>query len=191
MHENRSRQPAKLGSLAVSVLFLLVGLVGCASKGPEPSSKESTTVTNPEQRVTLVTPIPFTESAEVRDAVRQECRLQEKFIQQFSADRNIKVMTSQQSANRIEGKVLEVAIASAYAPGGGAFSGGKAVTVEGELTEGGRSLGSFKARRISSGGAFAIFKGTCDILGRDVETLGDDIAGFLASPSQGVRIGNI
>jgi hypothetical protein len=192
MHEPRSRQRAARFPATLALAGLVALLAGCAS-GPE-SSEGSESVTNPDQHVTLVTPIPFADSAEVRDAVRQECQLQEKlaqFIEQFSADRNIKVATRQQPANGIDGKVLEVAITGVYAPGGGAFSGGKSVTVEGELTEDGRSLGSFKARRISSGGAFAMFKGTCDIVGRDVETLGDDIAGFLEKPSSGARMGNI
>ncbi len=184
--------------LCVTVFMLVTGLVmaGCASQSGQPAAGEggAATVTNPTQRVTLVTPIPYSETADVRDAVRQECGLQEKlaqFIEQYSAQRSIKVTTNQGPASQIQGKTLEVAITGAFAPGGGAFSGGKAVTVEGNLTEGGRSLGSFKARRISGGGAFAIFKSTCDILGRDVRALGEDIAGFLANPSEDARMGNL
>ncbi len=176
--------------LAVAALLL----AACAGKSPEPESDASGEVTNPTKRVTLITPIPFAESAEVRQGIRDECRLQEKlagFIQQFSAEENIKVETSSGPAASVAGQVLEVRITGVYAPGGGAFSGGKSVTVKGELTENGQALGDFKARRISSGGAFAIFKGTCDIVGRDVETLGSDIAGFLADPSDGARMGNI
>jgi len=176
--------------LAVAALLL----AACAGKSPEPESGASSDVSNPSQRVTLITPIPFAESAEVRESIREECRLQEKlagFIKQFSAEKNIKVGTSSGPAASVDGKVLEVRITSVYAPGGGAFSGGKSVTVKGKLTENGQGLGDFKARRISGGGAFAMFKGTCDIVGRDVETLGSDIAGFLADPTNGARMGNL
>lgn len=178
----------------------LCGLVGlalalgaCAKRGAEPqadaTAEEATSY--PQQEVTLETPIPFASSADVRDAVVDECRLQEKlarFIEEFSAERNITVT---ESSSPGAGKVLSVSITDVYAPGGGAFSGGKAVTIEGELTENGNTLGTFRARRISGGGAFAAFKGTCDILGRDVETLGSDVSRFLTDPKQDVRMGNL
>ncbi len=176
--------------LAVAALLL----AACAGKSPEPDTGASSDVSNPSKRVTLITPIPFAESAEVREDIRDECRLQEKlagFIKQFSAEENIQVRMSSGPAASVDGQVLQVSITDVYAPGGGAFSGGKSVTVKGALTENGQSLGSFKARRISGGGPFAVFKGTCDIVGRDVETLGSDIAGFLANPTDGARMGNI
>lgn len=189
------------------LVALALALGACAKRGAEPASDTTASSSTadsssadasasqssgPGETVMLVSPIPIAGSAEVRDAVRDECRLSEKlerFITQFSAERNIDIQPT--DAASAAGRVLTVRITDVYAPGGGAFSGGKAVTVSGELSEGGNEIGSFRARRISGGGAFAVFKGTCDILGRDVETLGSDISGFLADPQPNARMGNI
>ncbi|MFW5969068.1 MAG: hypothetical protein ACOCP9_00360 [Halofilum sp. (in: g-proteobacteria)] len=178
------------------VLVFALALGACAKKrGPDPEAEaEKSAEDYPAQEVTLKTPIEFSDRAEVRDAVLDECRLPEKlqqFITEFSAARNITIEPSDGSVDGTSGKVLVVEITDVHAPGGGAYSGGKAVTIEGELTENGESLGSLRARRISGGGAFAAFKGTCDILGRDVQTLGQDISKFLTDPGENVRMGNL
>ena len=187
------------------VLGLALALAGCARNRAAPASEsaESTQATsessettsapsNPSQEVTLVTPIPF--AAPVRDAIKDECRLRpklEQFIKEYGASADIAVATSQEAPEQIPGRVLVVRITDVYAPGGGAFSGGKAVTIEGELLEDGQRIGSLRARRLSGGGAFAAFKSTCDILGRDVKTLGSDVSNFLLDPKEGVRMGNL
>lgn len=180
-------------------VMLALGLGACAKRGAEPAADTTGEQTSGDvaasgETVTLRTPIPFAASAEVRQAVRDECQLQEKlagFIQQFAAEQDIAVNTSSEPTSAIDGRVLSVAITNVYAPAGGAYSGGKAVTIEAELTENGRAIGDLTARRISGGGAFAVFKGTCDILGRDVETLGADTARFLQSPGPDMRMGNL
>lgn len=186
----------KLTLCGLALLTFALVLGACSKKrGPEPAAEaEKSTADYPSQKVTLKTPIEFADRAEVRDAVLDECRLQDKlqqFITEFSAARNITIEPSNGSASGASGKLLEVRITDVYAPGGGAYSGGKAVTIEADLTENGASLGSLRARRISGGGAFAVFKGTCDILGRDVRTLGEDISKFLTDPGENVRMGNL
>lgn len=179
--------------ILLSVLVAAALALGACKKN-EPAPADTVDLSNPAKVVTLVSPIPFAEDARVREAIRAECNLQQKlerFIKQFSAQQNIAVNASNKPADQIAGKVLEVEIVSAFGPGGGAFSGGKSVTIEARLTEGGQVLGTLEARRISGGGAFAVFKGTCDILGRDVETLGEDVATFLVSPYEGARMGNL
>jgi hypothetical protein len=177
-----------LGTLVAASLLLL----GCPKN--EPSPEENTDLSDPSRVVTLVSPIEFAEDSRVRDAIRAECRLPQKlerFIKQFSAEQNIAVNSSNKPADQIQGEVLVVEIVSAFGPGGGAYSGGKSVTIEAKLTDGDQALGDLEARRVSGGGAFAAFKGTCDILGRNVRTLGSDVATFLVSPHEGARMGNL
>jgi hypothetical protein len=186
----------KLTLFGLILLTFALVLGACSKKrGADPAAEtEMSPEDYPAQQVTLKTPIEFASRGEVRDAVLDECRLQEKlqqFITEFSATRNITIEPSNGPVDGASGKVLVVEITDVYAPGGGAYSGGKAVTIEGELTENGASLGSLRARRISGGGAFAVFKGTCDILGRDVRTLGDDVSQFLVDPGENVRMGNL
>jgi hypothetical protein len=186
----------KLTLCGLTLLAFALVLGACSKKrGADPAAEaEETAKDYPAQQVTLKTPIEFESRGEVRDAVLEECRLQEKlqqFITEFGATRNITIEPSNGPVDGASGKVLVVRITDVYAPGGGAYSGGKAVTIEAELTENGSSLGDLRARRISGGGAFAVFKGTCDILGRDVRTLGDDVSRFLTDPGENVRMGNL
>jgi hypothetical protein len=186
----------KLTLFGLILLTFALVLGACSKKrGADPAAEtEMSPGDYPAQQVTLKTPIEFASRGEIRDAVIDECRLQDKlqqFITEFSATRNITIEPSNGPVDGASGKVLVVEITEVYAPGGGAFSGGKAVTIEGELTENGAALGSLRARRISGGGAFAVFKGTCDILGRDVRTLGDDVSQFLVNPGENVRMGNL
>jgi len=177
-----------LGVVALGTTLLLMG---CPKHDTAASHVD---LSSPSKTVTLVTPIHFAKDSGVRPAIKAECKLPEKlerFIRQSSAKQNILVKTSDGPANQIQGQVLSIEITQAFGPGGGAYSGAKSVTIGGKLTDGDKVLGTLTARRISGGGAFASFKGTCDILGRDVETLGSDVATFLISPSKGARLGNI
>lgn len=86
--------------------------------------------------------------------------------------------------------VLQLEIASATS-GGNAFMGHyKSVTVSGKLFQNGKQSGSFVATRKSGGGAFGGFKGSCAVLGRCAETIGKDIAKWLAAPSDGAKLGD-
>jgi hypothetical protein len=66
---------------------------------------------------------------------------------------------------------------------GGAWSGAKSVVGKGSLSQKGKLLGDFRARRYSDGGMFGGYKGTCAILGRCVKTLGKNVAEWLAQPT--------
>jgi len=130
--------------------------------------------------------IPFAKSAEVRQAVRDSCKLETKvpgFIAQFGSD---VVLVDQLGG----GRVLELAITQVHAPGGGGFSGPKWMTVTGTLREGGRAVGSFRAKRFTTGGVFAGFKGTCAIIGRTTKVIGSDIAAWLENPGMDSKLGD-
>ncbi|MBI3171217.1 MAG: hypothetical protein HYZ32_01320 [Hydrocarboniphaga effusa] len=66
----------------------------------------------------------------------------------------------------------------------------KGVTVTGKLFQNGKQTGSFVATRKSGGGAFGGFKGSCAVLGRCSETIGKDIAKWLAAPTEGAKLGD-
>ena len=81
-------------------------------------------------------------------------------------------------------------ITEVHAPGGGAFSGPKWMSVKGELYDRGKQIGSFRAKRYSTGGAFGAFKGSCAIIGRCTKAIGQDIAGWLGAPTQNAQLGD-
>jgi hypothetical protein len=62
--------------------------------------------------------------------------------------------------------------------------------VSGTLYENGQKIASFKARRKSMGGAFAGYKGSCSVLGRTIDTMAEDIAGWLKAPVDGAKMGD-
>ena len=134
--------------------------------------------------------IPFASTAQVPAAVKESCQLQTKLADFISQSAGGSVQIVDGALNRKLGRVLEMEITDVHAPGGGAFSGPKWMSVKGELFDRGRQIGSFRAKRYSTGGAFGGFKGTCSIIGRCTKALGEDIARWLAAPSMNAEIGD-
>jgi hypothetical protein len=130
----------------------------------------------------------FADGSGASDKVQAECQLETKvpaFLDEFSND--IELVDGAPGSS---GRVLELRITSVHAPGGGAFSGGKSLTVSGTLRQDGTEIGDFVATRFSGGGAWGGYKGTCAIIGRCAKTIGKDIAGWLSSPAKGSRLGD-
>lgn len=132
--------------------------------------------------------IPFSEGSGASDAVKSECQLETKvpaFLAQFSKSVEL-VDGSLGSA----GRVLELSISEVHAPGGGAFSGAKSMSVTGTLRQDGKKIGSFTARRYSGGGVFGGYKGTCGIVGRCAKAIGKDISRWLENPQMDSKLGD-
>ena len=130
---------------------------------------------------------PYAPGVHVRDAVRKQCQLGEKvskFLKQYARNR---VEFAEASESE---RYLEMSITEVYALGGGAHTGAKWMEVTGHLTEDGERIASFRAKRYSTGGAFAGFKGTCSIIGRCTKAIGRDIADWLRDPTDGARLGD-
>ncbi|MDJ0789643.1 MAG: hypothetical protein QNK05_22845 [Myxococcota bacterium] len=90
--------------------------------------------------------------------------------------------------NKVGGTGLHLEITDLHAPGGGAFTGPKWATVLGELKRGGKVVGSFTAKRFTTG--FGSFAGTCEIVAKLADTMGQDIADWLANPMQDSLLGD-
>jgi hypothetical protein len=134
--------------------------------------------------------IPFAANAPVPAAVREQCALQTKVPEFVAQAAGSSVELVDGAVDRKKGRVLELEITEVHAPGGGAFSGPKWMSVKGELYDKGKQIGSFRAKRYSTGGAFGGFKGTCSIIGRCTKAIGDDIAGWLGAPTQNAQLGD-
>jgi hypothetical protein len=134
--------------------------------------------------------IPFAKNAAVPDAVRNQCELQTKVPEFVAQSGGSSVELVDGALNRKQGRVLEMEISEVHAPGGGAFSGAKWMTVNGTLYDRGKQIGTFRAKRFSTGGAFGAFKGSCAIIGRCAKAIGQDIAGWLGAPTQNAQLGD-
>ncbi len=165
----------------IAVLSLL--LVACQS-----SQHSSKLVEHTGTEILVIDEIEFAENLAIRQAVRDECRLPEKlttFIDQFAAKYYSQILTNTDISTVPAGtQILKIKITDVKGFAGGAWSGGKSVTIVGTLLKDGKVLGDFKARRVSGGGMFAEFKGTCSILGRCVKALGKDVAEWLKTPTR-------
>jgi len=133
--------------------------------------------------------IPFGEDSGARQAVRDECTLQTRvpaFIQEFAPD----VQLVDGPLPTKSGRALELSIIEVHAPGGGVFSGPKWMAVYGKLWDAGKLVGSFRAKRFTTGGAFGAFKGTCSILGRCAKAIGMDVGKWLEKPTMDAELGD-
>jgi len=140
------------------------------------------------ETVKVAKTLPFAATSEVRQKVKDECALQTKipaYLADFSSD--VELVEGDLGS---EGRVLKIEITAVHAPGGGAFSGPKTVSISGVLTENGNEIGNFRASRYSTGGAFGGYKGTCSIVGRCAKTLGKDVAGWLKNPGKDSMLGD-
>ena len=138
-------------------------------------------------KVKVLRTIPFASEA-ASQKVQDECELQNK-VPKFLDAYSERVELVDGSPGK-SGLVLELKITQVHAPGGGAFSGAKYMTVEGVLRDDGRVVGNFTASRYSGGGVWGAYKGTCAIVGRCAKAIGKDIAGWLQNPQKDSKLGN-
>lgn len=131
---------------------------------------------------------PFANNVAVNSAVRTECALETKipeYVRGYAQGNANLVDTAGKGARTLSMKIVDVSGA-----GGGAWSGPKYVTLKGTLRQKGKVIGSFEARRVSGGGAFGGYKGTCKILDRCAKALGKDVAGWMLAPTMNARLGD-
>ena len=157
------------GNMKLSALLFLVfalALSGCITQNGKPT--QSTQLLQPTGSGTLVIkPITFKKDLYIRESVKNECELIGKltqFIEQNAAGQYAQIITDG-SKPSADAEVLTIEIDEVMGAAGGAWSGAKAVMIKGEVSQHGKVLGDFRARRYSGGGVFAAYKGTCSILG--------------------------
>ena len=141
----------------------------------------------------LQTIAPYEKGLPVPDAVRAECGLELKVVElvQTAAARNFdKVVLVQDGSKTGPGQSLAIKITGITGTAGGAWSGAKFLTIDGTLRDNGKVIGTFRATRLSGGGAFGGYKGTCSILGRCAKALSDDVAKWLAAPTMNAKLGD-
>ena len=128
--------------------------------------------------------IPIDASAGATGPVQQECQLQTVVPAAIAqASTEVQLVDAPSKAARR----LELSISEVHGPGGGPFSGPKWMTVSGKLYERGKLIGSFRAKRLSTGG---MVRGTCATLGRCAQAIGRDVATWLTAPTLDAELGD-
>jgi hypothetical protein len=127
--------------------------------------------------VTVSSQIPFAKGVTVNQKIKDECGLQTRIPEAIAK--------ASDQVSLVEGPgTLSLEITDIHAPGGWIFSGPKWLEVRGQLASG----ESFRAKRFSAVDPFA--GGVCGILGKISRALGEDIAAWVASPSDNAELGD-
>ena len=138
--------------------------------------------------VQLQSPVPYAEDNDIANAIKAECSIGQQLAQYVKQYSKVPVELTAEKAS--EGRVLQLEIVDAVSMGNAFMGHQKFTKVRGTLFQDGEKVASFKGRRNSMGGAFAGFKGSCSVLGRTVEVLGEDIGAWLAAPQDGADLGD-
>ena len=120
----------------------------------------------------------------VVDCLKAECGLETKLPASIQESADVELVSK---VNTNAASALELTITEVHAPGGGAFSGPKWMEVQGKLYKSGKLVGTFRAKRFSTGVGF---KGTCAIIGRCAQVIGSDIGLWLQAPEMNSKLGD-
>lgn len=126
--------------------------------------------------------VPYDESANIRQAIKDECKLGERLVKYLTkyAKKTVAVSTTPK-----KGQYLNMRITNVYAKGGGLYSGAKWMEVKGTLMKNGKAGPSFRAKRITTRGARA-----CSSAAACAKAIGKDISVWLKNPVDGASLGD-
>jgi hypothetical protein len=132
---------------------------------------------------------PFAEDSGATDAVKEECEFEERLPKYLKSEAKkvADIVFTTEPLDSVEGKVLYMETTHVFAQGGGGWSGGKNVEVEGELRENGEVIASFMVDRTA---IFGMTPGTCSMLKRVAKKIGEDVAEWLEAPEMDSMLGD-
>lgn len=184
-------------------LAIIVALSACNSgkgnvKKEETSSTGSTTpnanIASPSGSIDVATLIPYSKDNTVAENIKNECKLNAKlsqFIESFSEKNGVQINRSDAVDHKIAQNALLVEITDAVSERTAFLGHKKSTSISGKLYKNGEFISSFEGRRVTGGGAFGGYKGSCAVLNRTVKALGKDVARWLKNPVNKARIGDL
>lgn len=144
--------------------------------------------------VRIENPVPFSESAFIADNIKNECSIGAALSGSLIANaarHGSTVVVGQVGPDSGSGRSLKLEVVEAQSAGN-AFTGHfKSSAVRGVLFEDGAQVATVTARRISRGGVMGGFKGSCQVLDRTATAIGEDLAQWLAAPSDNAKLGDM
>ena len=178
----------RMKNIVISAL-LVVFMIGCGGNNP----KKPTVKVNPKTAIKIQTIIPFQKGVPIAANIKNECKLQAQlsdFITAYSVGEGVGVIQKKKVSKRSKGKNLVVTITNAISSGNAFIGHRKYTSIKGTLYNNGKKKGSFTAARLSGGGAFGGWKGSCSVLGRTIKILGSDVSKWLKKPVNGAHLGD-
>lgn len=137
--------------------------------------------------------VQFTEGGYIADNIKAECNLpsyQATALANAMRRLGYDPVISSDAPVPSDAEVLKLEISSAFSSGNAFVGHRKGMSVSGRLSKNDEQIGSFVAFRKSMGGFFGGFKGSCTVLQRCADELGDDIAKWLKSPGPNAKLGD-
>uniref|UniRef100_UPI0040478051 hypothetical protein n=1 Tax=Aliarcobacter sp. TaxID=2321116 RepID=UPI0040478051 len=178
------RSILKVGITSVIGVFLLTG---CSQKIELPVVDN---LTNKEVKLKSVT--PFSEDAFIQASIKEECNIQKQladFTKEYSNNNSVNVTFDDNATKDNSEYYLDLKIVDAISQGNPFLGHNKRTRVAGTLYKNGNKIATFKGQRHSNGGFGAGFKGSCSVLGRTVQALGEDIGEWIKFPKNGSMLG--
>lgn len=143
--------------------------------------------------VRVIDPVPFSESAIIVDNIKEECSIGttlSRSLASHATEHGVQVVVGPVGADSGEGRSFQLELVEAQSAGNAFVGHFKSAAARGVLFENGAKVATVTARRNSRGGAFGGFKGSCAVLDRTVEAIGEDLAEWLAAPEDNARLGD-
>jgi hypothetical protein len=174
--------------ILISALMVVL-TVGCGGSDP----KKPTMTVDANTAIKVQKYIPYVKGARIALNIKNECQLQDKlssFVEAYSVGEGIGVVRKGKVTKNTKGKALVISITDAVSSGNAFIGHRKFASIKGTLYNNGKRQAGFTASRVSGGGAFGGFKGSCDVLGRTVKILGQDVSTWLQHPVDGAHLGD-
>lgn len=174
--------------IVISALLAVV-VVGCGVSDP----KQAAIKVDPATAIKVNMNIPYKKGSVIAANIKNECNLTSQlseFIHAYSVGEGVGVIRKNGVSSKSKGKALVVQITDAVSQGNAFIGHRKFTRIKGELYNNGKKQAGFTAARLSGGGAFAGFKGSCSVLGRTVKALGSDVSRWLKHPVDGAHLGD-
>jgi hypothetical protein len=141
-----------------------------------------------EERFLVQVPAVYDPAAPVAESVRRECAIESLIGNHVFMHVSTVFPNALQVQNPGKGerdRYLTLTVLAVQGVGGGAWSGGKSITIRADLLQDGKTVSTKVLNRGSRGGAFGGFSGTCQIMERIAVALGRDTAAWLRTLAPG------
>lgn len=130
--------------------------------------------------------IPYEKDDTAGENVRKECNWNTTMPRYLAEESEGRVKVAERSIDAVTDKKLALVATHLHTAGGGGWSGPKWLVLEGKMTERGKLLGSFEARRQTIRGSMR----GCGTLDSLSEEISGDILEWLKTPSLNAKLGD-
>lgn len=139
-----------------------------------------------EDVVLVASSIPYLKEDAISEAVRRECKWNTTMPLALVEESKGSVKIAEQNFDAVTGRKLALVATHLHTLGGGRFTGPKWLVLDGKLTEGGKLIGNFEARRQTISGSYS----ACSTLESLSEEIAEDIVEWLKAPGLSAKLGD-